>query len=99
LPLLGEHERKLDDRGLGAGDDGNFRVGIELDAVVGSVPVGERLAQLRQAAKRRVSVNIRPLGAACQHLDNVRRRPGLRIPAPQIEERLAADRALSYDPC
>jgi hypothetical protein len=71
LPLLGKHECELDDRRLGARDDGDLGVRGKLDAVVRSVPLGESLPQRRQSAKRRVPVNIRSLGCPTKRLDNV----------------------------
>jgi hypothetical protein len=97
LTLLGEHERELDDRGLRPRDDCHLGAGVERDAVVGAVPLGESLAQLGQSAKRRVPVHVRPLSRSGQRLDDMWRRPSLRVPSSKIDERLALDRGLSCD--
>ena len=54
-----------------------------------AVPGGDRLAQLRQPAERRVPVGGLVGRIARERLDHVRRRAGLRVPAPEIDERLA----------
>jgi hypothetical protein len=89
LTLVGEHERELDNRRLGARDDGDLGVRVELDSVVRAVAVGQSFPQLGKATKRRVPVNVRPLGASRQCVDDVRWRPGLGISAPEINERFA----------
>ena len=52
LPLLGEREAELDDRGLRPRDNRDLGVRIERHAVLEPVPVGEGRPQLGQAAKR-----------------------------------------------
>ena len=89
FPLVSEHERELDNRGLGAGDDGDLGVRIELDAVVRVVPHGESRPQLRQPPKRRVPVDVGPLSRRDKRIDDVARRTGLGIFPPKIDERLA----------
>ncbi len=85
---LGEHHRQLDERRLRSGHDRDLGLWIELDAVDGSVALGDRLPQRGQAAKRGVAVCPlleRHFGEA---LDDVGRRPDLGIPAAEIHERL-----------
>ena len=54
-----------------------------------AVPAGDRLAQLGQPTERRVPVGGLVGRAARERLDHVRRRAGLRVPAPEIDESLS----------
>jgi hypothetical protein len=86
LSLLGEHERELDNRRLGTRDYGDVGIRVELDAVVRAIAASEGLPQFRQPAERRVPMNVGPLDAACQCLDDVRRGPSFRVSTPEIDE-------------
>ncbi len=55
-----------------------------------AVAAGDRLAELGQAAERRVAVAVGPRGALRERLDDVRRRPDLRVAAPEIDDGRAA---------
>ena len=71
------------------GIERHLGLGIELDAVDVAVPARDRLLRLRQAADRRIAVDPRVEHGLPQSLDDVRRRPRLRVSAPEIDERLA----------
>ena len=89
VALVAEAERELDDCGLRARDQRHLGLGIELDAVDVAVPARDRLLRLRQAADRRIAVDPRVEHSLPQGFDDVRRRPRLRVSAPEIDERLA----------
>jgi hypothetical protein len=61
-------------------------VGVELDSVDRPVPLRDRRAELGQAAERRVTVRSRAIRRLGERVDDVLRRPGLRVAAPEIED-------------
>ena len=84
-PRAGEHGEH--DPGLRPGHDRDLAVGIELDAVVGAVALGDRLAQLGAALERRVAVHAarrRELGL--QRLERERRRRQVGVAAPEVDQ-------------
>ena len=87
---LGQGQGELDDRGLRPGDDRHLALGVELDAVDRAVSPRDRLAQLREAAEGRVAVRVGPGRGRRERLDDVRGRPDLRVPAPEVDDRRAA---------
>ena len=90
VAALGEREGELDDRRLRPRDDRDLAVGVELDAVVVAVAAGDRLAELGQAAERRVAVDVRPRGGLRERLDDVRGRADLRVAAAEVDDRRPA---------
>ena len=98
VALVAEAERELDDGGLRARDQRHLGLGIELDAVDVAVAARDRLLRLRQAADRRIAVDRRVEHGLPQSLDDVRRRPRLRVSPPEIDERLAVCGGGGRDP-
>ena len=90
---------ELDQRRLRARDDRDLARRIQLDAVDVAVPPGDRLLQLGQAAKRGISVDAGPRGGTLQRLDDVRRRPGLRVAAPEVDHVRARRGHTPQEPC
>ena len=92
-----EHYRQLDECGLRPRQHGDFRVGVQLDAVERAVPVGDRLAERRNPSERRIAVRAifpRDLGEA---FDDVRRRPDLGVPATKVDQLRPVGRRRSRD--
>ena len=98
VTLVAEAECELDDRGLRAREQRHFGLGIEVDAVDVAVAAGDRFLRLGQAADRRIAVDPRVEYRLAQGLDDVRRRPGLRVSATEIDERFAGSGSGSRDP-
>src|SRR5262249_22443908 len=71
--------------------------GDELGAVAGEVALGDRRAEVREAPKRCVTVSRRTVGRVGQRVDDVLRRSGLRVSAPEIDDRLAFERGRGGD--
>ncbi len=99
LAPLDRAERELDERRLRAGDDGDLARGVELDAVQVAVPRSDRLLQLGQPEKRRVPVDERRRleRNLVEPLHDMRRRPDVRVPAPEIDDGLAVLRLSGGD--
>ena len=93
-PALSEHERELADRSLRPRHDRDLGVRVELDSVERGVASRNRLAQRRQPTKRRVPVRGGVVRRRSERVDDVLRRPDLRIPAPKIDERLPVERSV-----
>ena len=67
---------------------------VELDPVELGVASRNRFAQRGQPAKRRVPVSRRIVRRRSERVDDVLWRPNLRVPAPEIDERLALERSV-----
>ncbi len=61
---------------------------VELDPVERGVAIRNRLAQRGQPAKGRVTVRRGLVRGRSESVDDVLRRPNLRIPAPKVDDRL-----------
>ena len=87
LPFVRERECELDDPRLRAGDQRDLALGVERDAVDVAVASSERFLRAREAPDRRVAMHLRSCGARRERFGDVRRRPELGVPAPQVDER------------
>ena len=72
------------------GTTATSRVGVELDAVVRAVALGDRAAQARQAAERGVAVDLGVRRRLGQRLHHVLGRADLGISAAEVDDRRAA---------
>ena len=97
VAALREHEAELDERRLRAGYDRDLALGVELDAVDVAVARGDRVLQLRHPAELGVAVRALVRGRALRRLDHVCRRTDFRVPAAEVDERLAVLRRLRGD--
>ena len=86
---LDRAEGELHQAGLRPRQDGHLACRVELDAIQVAIARGDRLLQRRQAGEGRVAVDVRTGGGGRKRLDDVRRRPDLRVPAAEIDQGLA----------
>ena len=90
VPFVAECERQLDVRRFRPRDQGNLGVGIERDTVDVAITRCDRLARPGDPADRCVAVHAGVEGCRAKRLDDVRRRAGLGVAAPEVEDRRPA---------
>ncbi len=95
---LAQHQRQLEQGLLPAGHDGDLAVRVELDAVLGAVPAGDRLPERRQAVEGGIAVAVGAGRRLRQRLDDVRGRPRLGVAAAEIDHPRAAGSRRRGDP-
>ena len=85
-----EHrQRQVSDALLGADGDDGLAVGVDVDVEAPLVPIGDRHAQLVDAARHRVAVVGRVLRRLDQLGDHVRRRGAVRVAEAEVDDVLA----------
>jgi hypothetical protein len=82
-------ERKVRDPFLRADGDDRLRLRIELDAVAPLIPVADRAAQPRDAARHRIAVRVGAPDRLDQLVDNMPRRGAVGIAHTEVDDVLA----------
>ena len=95
---LDRAERELHQAGLRPRENRNLAVGVEVHAVHLAVTARDRLLQRGHSRERRIAVDVVPLGALSQRLDDMLGRPDLRIAAAEVDQGLAAFSRRRGDP-
>ena len=83
-------ERKMRDAFLRADGDDRLGLGIELDVPAAAVPLADRAAQARNAARDRISVRVRTLYRFDQLVDDVPGRRSVRVAHAEVDDVLPA---------
>ena len=98
VPGLEQHPHEVAEPLLGPDRREHLEVRVKLDAERAQIVIGDGLAQLRDAARRRVAVVARvPCGLA-QLLDGDRRRRQVRVSEAQVDDVATGAPGLELDP-